>query len=360
MPDREYPKWGDKRLKFGLPGLRFDLPLPSWITDPPDLTLKYKGRHTMQLPEDLDDLDSLGHNAADGTKQHEDTLPLKANRHLDVEPDAYSFSAARRQSKNAMEVVNNANRRLRSDRDNARSYLMFAKTALTPTLGKDPSAAWAAAGFSDEDLQVPSGEDNLILMLTTHQPWLVAHPTLEVADPRFNYTAARAGELLAAFAYTLKNTDTANNKLLGLEPATIAAKNAYKNQQLTEAALRRRLHGLHAELEQILDPLDPRWLAFGFDLPGGEKRPGPIAALTVQMLGSGNAMLTWTGSERATRFQIWRKSPTDPDFVLFARTQGETEKLLKGEPVGVELAYKVRGMNLYEGPFSDVVKVTVT
>ena len=34
----EYPKWGDKRLRYGLPGLRWNRPLPSYLTDPPLIT----------------------------------------------------------------------------------------------------------------------------------------------------------------------------------------------------------------------------------------------------------------------------------------------------------------------------------
>jgi hypothetical protein len=80
MPGTEYPIWGDKRLKFGMPGLRYGRPLPSYITHPVDLTHRLR-RHDMQLPSDPDAKETLGFNAADGVQQYEASLPLLANTH---------------------------------------------------------------------------------------------------------------------------------------------------------------------------------------------------------------------------------------------------------------------------------------
>ncbi len=357
----EYPKWDDRRykLRFGMPGLRYGRPIPSWITDPPNLNLKFKGRHAMQLPSDPDAKETLGFNAADGAQQYQDTLPLKANRYDDTEPDAAAYASGRQKYDKADKKRRAAYANLRIQRDNAKSWLGIARGLLTPALGKKPSAAWAEAGWSDQSLAIPNGEDKLMPMLRTQQKYLTDNPTLAVPDPRVNYTAVRAGELLAALDAAVNNNDETGGKVLGVEPAEVAADQALRDRDLTEAALDRRLHGLYAELEQKLDPLDPRWTAFGFDAPGAIKRPDAVEAVTFESLGAGKGKLSWTGAARATRYQVYRLHQGESGYKLFARTDGATEILLEELTVGDKL--KVRGVNeTNEGPFSPEVEVTVT
>jgi hypothetical protein len=310
----------------------------------------------MQLPSDPDVKETLGFNAADGATQYQDSLPLKANRHDDIFADAQAYSDARRGYETADAKRRVATSHLRIARDNAKSWLSIAKNLLLPTLGKKPSAAWAEAGWNEDSLAIPNGEDKLMPMLRSQQAYLTARPALAVADARFNYTAARAGELLAALEFALTN---ANPDLgpIGVEPAQVAADTALNYRNLAEAALDRRLHGLYAELEQKLDALDPRWTAFGFDAPGATKRPDAVAAASFEPLSASQGKLSWTGATRAVRYQIHRMAVGASGYILFARTSGETEKLLEGLAVGDKL--KVRGVNdTNEGLFSPEVEVT--
>ena len=339
-----------------MPGLRYGMRLPSYITDPPNLTAKPKGRHTMQTPTSPDLKETMGFNAADGAKQYQASIPLKANLYADILADAQAYSDSRRGYDSADAKCRIATSNLRIGRDNAKSWLTGAKNILTLTLGKKPSAGWNEAGWSDQTLAIPNGEDNLMPMLRTQQAYLVAHPTLANTDPRYTYTAVRAGELLAALQFALTNADATLGPL-GVEPAGVAADTALNYRNLADAALDRRLHGLYSELEQFLDPLDPRWTAFGFDAPGAIKTPDAVAAATFEPLGTGKGKLSWTGATRATRYQIWRQANGTSGYKLFARTTGETEKLLAGLAAGDKL--QVRGVNdTNEGPFSPEINVT--
>jgi hypothetical protein len=132
------------------------------------------------------------------------------------------------------------------------------------------------------------------------------------------------------------------------------------DRKLCEAALDRRLHGLYAELEQKLDPLDPRWTAFGFDAPGAIKRPDAVAAATYEPLGGGKGKLSWTGATRATRYQVHRKGASESGFKFHARTDGATELLLEDLTVGTTDKWKVCGVNDTNcGPFSPEAEMTV-
>ena len=178
----------------------------------------------------------------------------------------------------------------------------------------------------------------------------------QFTNPLYTYTAVRAGELLAALQFALTNPDPTLGPL-GVEPAGVAADTALNYRNLAEAALDRRLHGLYSELEQVMDPIDPRWTAFGFDAPGAVKTPDAIVAATFEALGTGKGKLSWTGATRASRYQIWRQAAGTSGYKLFSRTTGETEKLLTGLAVGDKL--HVRGVNdTNEGPFSPEINVT--
>ncbi|MBI3880166.1 MAG: fibronectin type III domain-containing protein [Verrucomicrobia bacterium] len=354
MPDPEYPRFDDPRLRWGMPGLRYGRPLPSYITNPPNLNHPKGTIHSMQLPENLDDLETLGFNAADGAEQLQDTLGLLQNRNPVILSDAQAFSDARLAFDGADKKVRDAYRDLRIARDNARAWLMTAKQLLIPTLGKKPSAAWTEAGFSDQTLAVPNGEDKLMPMLRAQKKYLTEHPTLAVPDDRYKYTAARAQALLDALDAAVTDDTT------GVKPTIVKKDGALNTRNLTEEALRRRLHGLHGELEQKLDALDPRWITFGFKPPGAQDRPDGVTTLTVQSLGSRRYKLSWTAAARSARYQLWEKAPGASEFTLLDRTDGELEKLLENVTAGLH-TYKVRGVNdSGEGHFSNTVTVTET
>ena len=362
MPEPIYPCWDDERFDYTMdqPGVYFDLPLASYITHPPDLTLKHSTPHSMQLPENQNDLETAGFNAADGCAEQQDHIPLATNRADVTLVDTRAFADARVVYAACDQIVHNAYRNLKIARDNARAWLLMAVSLLMPTLGRKPSAAWVEPGFSDESLAVPHSEDQIVPTLRKQIAYLGKHPELQLADPRFNYTAARAGVLLAAIEFALKNADTTDGKPLGVKPAEKAATEALRLRDLTEAALRRRLHGLYAELEQKIDPLSPLWVLFGFDQPGAQNRPDPVDKLTVTPLGQGRSKLEWTGGARADRFQIWQQTAGQVGWTLLARTDGARLILLENLTVGAKMKFRVRGVNdTNVGPFSPEVEVTM-
>ena len=362
LPRPPYPRCDDQRYHYTLdqPGVYFDLPLASYITNPPILGLEKNTRSHMKIPHDQDDLETMGFNAAIGCSQLQDVIPLETNRADVTSVDARAYSDARIRFNTADKTVSTAFRNLKLARTPVRAFLMMTVDLLSPTVGKDPNAEWKEIGFSDHSLAVPNGEDQLLPMLRKVKAYLTAHPELALADPRFNFTAARAGQLLDALQAAVSNDDITNNKPLGLKPAENAAADAMKIRQLAEAALIRRLHGLYGELEQKIDPLSPYWVQFGFDQPGAVARPDPVAALTGEALGGGRVKLSWTGAARSERFQIWMQTEGETGWSLIDRTSGETEKLLENLTVGAKLKFRVRGANATNvGKSSPVWEVTV-
>ena len=314
----------------------------------------------MKLPQGQDDLETMGCNAAIGCSQLQDVIPLETNRADVTSVDARTYSDARTRYNTADKAVSKAYLNLKLARTPVRAWLMLAVDLLSPTVGKDPNAEWKEIGYSDQSLAVPNGEDKLLIMLRKVKTYLTSHPELALPDPRFNFTVARAGQLLDTLQAAVTNDDTTNNKPLGLKPAEKAAADALKIRDLAEAALLRRLRGLYGELEQKIDPLSPYWVQFGFDQPGAVARPDPVAALTGEALGAGRVKLSWTGATRSDRYQIWMQIDGETGWTLLDRTNGETEKFLEHLTAGAKLKFRVRGANSTNvGKFSPVWEVTV-
>jgi len=354
MPDIEYPTWGDARLRWGMPGLRYNRPLPSYITNPPNLTQK-KGARTMasnRLPENLADLETAGRDAADGATQLGATIGLKQNTAPLITADTDALSDGVDQYDTADAAVRAANTVLRVAVSNTRGFLMLGRDLLKPLLGAKASTAWAETGFTAESLEVPNGDDRLQAMLDKMHDYLTANPTCENAPA--NFTAARA---LALFN-TLKD---ARSGPTGVNAKDDTRKAAKATRDLTEAALRRRLTGLIGELSQLLDPMSSHWVTFGFKRPGAPDAPEQVKTLTVTALGGGRVKLEYSSAARVERYQICLV--TDPEagtFEILDRTD-QTTYLLENQTVGATLRLQVRAVNeTGEGKFSPAAEVTVT
>ena len=360
----EYPHWDDPRLHEGMPGLRMDCKLPSYITNPPDLSKPLRNIRIMAnniLPKNLKDLETAGRNALHGAEELEDTIPLKSNRAEDIEPDVVAFTDACDGYDETEGNESTAYDYLRNQRGSARAWLMMGRDWLTRTLGPNPSAAWREPGWSDTSLAVPNNENSLLTLLRKQKEYLTGHPDLQITDPKVNYTAARAQQLYDALDKAVQGDPEANPPILGIKPAEEARKAALQTRDLCEAALRRRLRGLLGELAQKLDPLSPHWVRFGFRQPGAPDVPAKVKTLTGTPLGSGRTKLEWPSAARSTRFQVWGLAGEEEEMTLRARTQGELTILMENLPVAVPHKFKVRGVNdTGEGPFSPTVTVIPT
>jgi hypothetical protein len=328
------------------------MPLPSYITHPPDLTKK--GKNTVaenSLPQNLDELITQAVDALDGVTQLEASLGIKQNTALVMEPDVVALQQASVAFSSAQLALSNARAARRSANSNGRGFASIGRDLLKPTLGAKPSPAWAEAGWNDRSLAIPNDDEQLLPLLNTLKGYLTAHPALEQPAAPFNFTAVRAGQLYDALQAARATEHTKQTE----------CEAALNTRNLCEEAVRRRLRGLLSELAQLLDPLSPHWLTFGFYQPGAPNVPDPVKGLAVTAKGNGQVFLSWDPPARADYFQIWLKTAAPgAEFELLASTP-DTDRMLDGQPVGAVMQLKVRAVNeTGEGKFSAVVTVTVT
>ena len=126
---------------------------------------------------------------------------------------------------------------------------------LKPVLGQQWNSAWNAAGFIGGSLAVPANPQPMLQLL---RGYYEANPTQEVAN--VNGWPARRRR-----ARRRPRPSRGGN---GEQPEQHGCRHGAVEFQEGMTTARTRASGLLAELGQLLDDKDPRWLAFGFELPG--------------------------------------------------------------------------------------------
>ncbi len=232
------------------------------------------------------------------------------------------LNAARALAFAAAMVFNNAKLLLRTKRDAfaeacdaARSFATLFREILKPIFGAGFNENWLALGFVDS-LAIATKFEDLRPLLQAMVAYLTANPAREVAV--LNITAAHAQVLLTALEETAAAVKTQE---LAVDLAKI-------DRDAKFETVRKKLLQLVDELSHILDPLDPRWKAFGFNMPGAKETPDVPENITVVLVGPTAAATKWDASARAEYYRVWMKvhgsvddyvamgSPADLDFTL--------------------------------------------
>ena len=222
----------------------------------------------MQVPESYDPLVQLLEDAADGANKYGAAIGLKQNTEPSIRtdltaligvppavPGLKSLWNAAKANKTAKTAA------LRTAESNGRALAMTCIGALKPVLGQQWNSAWNAAGFTGGSIAVPTHPQALLLQL---RGYYGTNPAREVKD--INGIACTATACQAA-SDVIVAAGTASNQ------SNTDAGDAQAALQGGIATGRARASGLLAELGQLLDDNDPRWLAFGFDLPGHPSSP---------------------------------------------------------------------------------------
>jgi len=262
----------------------------------------------MKIPEAYDPLVQLLADAADGAHQHGAAVGLKQNTEAALRADLVALvgqpadpggEAPAVPGLKALWNDAKANKSaqtaaLRTAQSNARALAMTCINTLKPVLGAHWGGAWNAAGFTSSSLAVPT---NPLVLLQQLRAYYAKNPAREV--PNVNGIACTAAACGAA-AQGIGAAQTASNQ------SNTDAGNAQVNLQNGIAAGRARMSGLFAELGQLLEDTDPRWLAFGFDLPGSTSTPDIPENVTATpgAAGSGTLFLHADDARRATGYRF--------------------------------------------------------
>lgn len=303
-----------------------------------------------ELPKGLDELFTLAEDMIDGL--HNDGLnptpiAIKQNTEADMRAakDAAfgaqeAFLTARGAKKPLSEAITIAD-------SNGKSFIALTRNVLKPALGNDWSETWLPTGFPNQSLALPETIQERQTLLQALQDFLTNNDSLENAP--LNVTATRASQLFEA----LSTARSMLNNHLNFSGQKQLARN------LAVIALRKRMTGLIDELGQLLEDDDPRWLAFGLNMPAAPEVPDIPDAPVLTQVDDDSVMVDWGDVARATRYRVWRLIVgTDEDFVAVATVQ-DSDATLDNLPSGVTIRIRVTAANdtgeSQPSPISEIV-----
>ena len=286
-----------------------------------------------EMPTNNDQIFTLAEDTADGLHLHEATVGVKQNTEADVRADLAAARAAAAEydaSRTAKSALNTA----QTAADTAgKACLSATRKVLALKLGESWSDAWLPTGFPDQSTAVPATVQARQELLFAQHRYLTANPGHEIAA--LNVTAAQA----LALANDLSAARSAVNDALSLTGQKKSLRDA------AVAQLKKRLRGLIAELGQLLADDDPRWNAFGLNLPAAPNTPDVPDSPVLTVGTAGTVLADWPDARRADYYRVFKQVVgTDPDFV-FVNRAADSDLTLTGLPSGATVKICVTAVN---------------
>ena len=300
------------------------------------------------IPTKLDELFTAAEDAADGANQFGAAIGLHHNTEAAIRADLADATTKEEDYQAARSAKKPLSTAVRVQDSNSKAFILLARDVLVPHLGGQWNEAWLATGFPNQSLEVPRRQPARQALVAALRDFFTANPTLENAA--LNVTAARAT--------TLFNDFSAARSALNAQQTLIGQKKGLRDTAVDK--LHDRMSGLIGELTQLLGPLDPRWLAFGLNMPGAAETPDPVESLILTLLGPTTVFADWDNALLAIRYYVEiLVVGVDTDFRR-VQTVDASEATLTGLPAGRTVRVRIIAVNLAgTAPPSDVVEIAV-
>jgi hypothetical protein len=223
----------------------------------------------------------------------------------------------------------------RADRKKAtaagRTFVAKAVHNLKNDLGMHWNARWAALGFVNGSLRLPT---NPLPVLTLLGAYYRAHAERENAA--LNLTAEKAEQVKAA--------------IVAMQTAVDRAHDAEKAAKLVRDAAVRKLRlllgGLREDLHTVLTKDDSRWYRFGFCRPVDGSTPDLVQELTVQASAPTEAIARWTKARLAVNYRVAWKRTGSTDAPRQVGIVSDPRAVITGLPPGADVTVIVTARNV--------------
>ena len=285
------------------------------------------------IPQKLSELFTFTEDLADGLAAWAVILGIVHNTEARVRADLLAAVVALDEYRTARDAKRGLVSTQTVADSNGRAFIGLARNVLAVHLGSVWSQAWEPTGFPDQSTATPSTIGERQALLAALKLYFTNHPAQEVAA--LNITAARAETLFTALS-DARSAVNAGLVLIGQKMAV---------RETTEPALRKRLSDTISELALLLDPLDPRWEAFGLNRPGAAATSDVADAPVLTGLGPSRIFADWPDARRANHYFVEKQIVgVDPDFIEVARVT-ESECLLQGLPSTATVRIRIIAAN---------------
>ena len=234
----------------------------------------------------------MSEDAADGANQFGVAIGLHHNPEAAIRTDLGDAMTKEEEFQAARSGKKPLSTGVRVQDSNGKAFILLARDVLVPHLGGEWNEAWLEVGFLNNSLKLPSTQPARQALLAKLRDYFTNNPTKENAA--LNVTAARAATLFTALSDA--------RSALNAQQTVIGQKKGLRDAAVDK--LQARMRGLIGELEQLLGPLDPRWLAFGLNMPGAAETPDTAESLVLTLLGPTAIFADWDNALRALRYHV--------------------------------------------------------
>ncbi len=243
-------------------------------------------------PDNNDILRALADRIADGCNTHETAIGIKQNTEAAIRAALAVLDAAQYQLGQKRAAVDAGYGAMQAADVAGQTTVTNCKLRLRQKLGERWSAAWEPTGFPHQSTAVPGTQDERFTLLKKLNTYFTNVPANESAD-----MGATAALCLAAW-------DALSNARQSVADAEAAETGAASAHAAAAEALRKRVRGLINELGGLIEDDDPRYEAFGLNIPANPSAPEPVSGVTLAPLGNGRFSASWPYATRAVRFRV--------------------------------------------------------
>jgi hypothetical protein len=260
------------------------------------------------IPRILAQFTSLGAKMHTGLVKYAEVLGLKQVTPAEFQTSLDNLVAADgayNSARTAAQVLSDAYQATLTALSN---WLQTTRNVLAANFGPTWSSMWLQAGFINNSTSVPAriGEKtglaaNLATFFGTHPSY--EQPTLGVTKAQAELVRSNALAAQAAWsAGRVVQKQKSDERDSAYESAASLMRTVIKN------------------LAELLDPMDPRWLEFGLNMPGADGTPSqPINVQAGIDPITNNVLVTCDAVAMTTRYRArMKRLGIDPDYVLVA------------------------------------------
>lgn len=308
---------------------------------------KEKAKHMKQnIIKSFGSVTNTGTNIIGGLTELETPLHIVHVPKVKVELDLQALLTANLAYQNGRVLLGERRESVRTLARQGRELAMVTRDMLKPRFGSQYSSVWEILGFQGS-LEAPSSPEDVKIVLQAMQAYFLANPTLEV--PALGITAALIGTALTNLDAAMIAVNIQDSALGVLRDTRLAALDGL------EATIRAFI----AELSLRIGPLDPRWKAFGLNVPGADETPDQVTGVTATLIGPTAVAVKWKLASRAEYYRVWFKVHGAPGDYAAAGSPADLDFTLENLPVNSTINIVLTAVNTGgESPVSDVITVT--
>ncbi|MEI7730381.1 MAG: fibronectin type III domain-containing protein [Verrucomicrobiota bacterium] len=285
------------------------------------------------IPNQYGQVMSLARDMVDGLHRYETVIGVKQNTEAKFLVDIAATDTATMNFSDAKKAKKTLGANIRIADSNMRAFIKATRAIFAQKFGEHWNQNWQGTNWPGGSTAVPGNQAKRSQLCTDLKTYLTKNPTMENAP--LEVTAAKAGLLF----------DAMHDAHEAWNDGVVAASQKRVARDAAMETLRVRMRALIQELTPLMDPLDPRWDAFGLDQPGAPDLPEIPENLIVTTDGPGVLLADWPDSRRANYYRIFiQVVDVDEDF-RHVINRDNSDVRLTGLPTGKTVKFRVTAAN---------------